>query len=818
MAFELVYTSSARGLREGTSGFCTVAMTRGLPMTLVPRLEALGGYRPGPSGDGPVALSFFRLETGQGVVNVLTRVGPAAPDHTQRSNKLATYLVLSNDELCHAGPAWLIGRAALRTTWEGPSRWLEEPVRMPSQSESDAACQLAPAHAWAQACGDAGWAGVLASAFLRDMSRPAHVIFSENTNTLALVQQAMLLLPDWARWRATFSTYFVQPVAGAPCVWRFCLNGTPAAEAARNSKGLVIDLTRPLGSALDSRHVRAARSGVLEGAESDRVPTGGASHAADLAHGSVAGWRAPARAHAQEDEIGIEPASPSVSPTWAQKLSSRSARERMGVGGHGDDDANGGRNSRRGDQAMERFRFAPPMLGWMAGGAAVILALVVIWVLVLGKGQQPVPQGVNKPVSQQVTGGATGGGADGAADAAGDAAAKNARATSPVPVATAVPVPAPVLTTAPVAELPSVTVTVPIIDTASQPDPPVPAPDPSKVPWVVLAFGNSLQELVAQGTLPTGVAASRVVFVPPSTFQQAGVIAEDGALRLPGTGGRAVARITGDAINISVPVSSNALEALSSVIQLPVNANAARFARAMLRRIPMELVDESGVLLARARVEAAESLAIPGEVRKNRTPWRVSLDWREPSLTLELFNQTSQGRTFMDSAHVDVGGTCTLQGRSEPLTVTLSASSALSVVGEPWEDPVAAEMAKLREQQQYWNDLKLAVGTLEARLKGTNISDMRVMAAGVAVKDALNDAERELLKDEKGKARNMEDPAVLREVLPVFLKRCTEELDRIAKSKAAVGGVSKPQSVLAIEVRAQDGFHLYTLYPEGMLK
>ena len=42
MALELIYTSAVRGLRAGTSGFCTVAMTKGLPPALVPRLEALG--------------------------------------------------------------------------------------------------------------------------------------------------------------------------------------------------------------------------------------------------------------------------------------------------------------------------------------------------------------------------------------------------------------------------------------------------------------------------------------------------------------------------------------------------------------------------------------------------------------------------------------------------------------------------------------------------------------------------------------------------------------------------------------------------------
>ncbi|MFO0782137.1 MAG: hypothetical protein U0636_00450 [Phycisphaerales bacterium] len=107
MAHELVYTSAARGLRDGTSGFCTVAMTRGLPLTLVPRLETLGGYRPGPAGDGPVALSRGREKAAACWVCSSTRwVGPAAPDHTQRSNKIATTWCWTKNRI--DGPAWLL--------------------------------------------------------------------------------------------------------------------------------------------------------------------------------------------------------------------------------------------------------------------------------------------------------------------------------------------------------------------------------------------------------------------------------------------------------------------------------------------------------------------------------------------------------------------------------------------------------------------------------------------------------------------------------------------------------------------------------------
>ena len=258
MALELVYTSAERGLRPGTSGFCTVAMTRGLPPALVPRLEALGGYRPGPAGDGPVAFCFWRVETAGGIAHVLSVVGPAPPDHTARTNKIATYAVLGPGELSPAGPAWMIAQDGfLRRSWKGAPAWIESPLRAPAADDPGPAECVA----WKHACGDAGWAGAVASAFLRDQSKPIHVVYGAGTDPLPLVEEVIRLLPDWARWRATFSTYFLQPVAGTPCALRFCLDGTAAADAARQSKGFVLDLVRPMGEAPDSRHVRMARTG-----------------------------------------------------------------------------------------------------------------------------------------------------------------------------------------------------------------------------------------------------------------------------------------------------------------------------------------------------------------------------------------------------------------------------------------------------------------------------------------------------------------------------------------------------------------------------
>ena len=282
MAMELIYTSAVQGLRPGSSGFCTVAMTRGLPPSLVPRLEALGGYRPGPGGDGPRARCFWRVEHAGTIAHVLAVVGPAPPDHTQRTNKIASYLLLSPDELAPAGPGWLLAQPGiLRECWTGEPHWIETPVRLPGPGPDG----VRRCSAWQAAAGDAGWAGVVASAFLRDQSRPIHVIWGAGMDPMELVCELMSLLPPWARWRCTFSTYFLQPVAGTPCALRFCLRGTPAADAAAQSKGLVVDLSRPLGPAPDSRFARMARTGEEE---SPGSPSSGADDVApDALHGSL---------------------------------------------------------------------------------------------------------------------------------------------------------------------------------------------------------------------------------------------------------------------------------------------------------------------------------------------------------------------------------------------------------------------------------------------------------------------------------------------------------------------------------------------------
>src|SRR5665213_3458916 len=128
MSLELIYTSAPRGLRPGTSGFCTVAMTGRIPDPLVERLESLSGYRAVyPLGDpqaaqNPVVWAHWRVNVGDRPRSVLSRVAFAGADYSQRSNKFAHHIVVEPNEQPPAGPAWVLGQSGVME-----SEWAQEP-------------------------------------------------------------------------------------------------------------------------------------------------------------------------------------------------------------------------------------------------------------------------------------------------------------------------------------------------------------------------------------------------------------------------------------------------------------------------------------------------------------------------------------------------------------------------------------------------------------------------------------------------------------------------------------------------------------------
>ena len=109
----------------------------------------------------------------------------------------------------------------------------------------------APARAWAELTGDAGWAGLLAASAMERPAKPVVVVFEPGMDTLALVGEALALLPRARRWQVTFSTYRTSTPRAAECLWRFCLEGSSVHKEAQRARDLrLVDLTqgRALGA------------------------------------------------------------------------------------------------------------------------------------------------------------------------------------------------------------------------------------------------------------------------------------------------------------------------------------------------------------------------------------------------------------------------------------------------------------------------------------------------------------------------------------------------------------------------------------------
>ncbi len=264
MTQELHYTSLPRGLRPGSRGFCTVASTSGMPVTLTERLESLSGYQPVyPPGDlseakNPIVFAHFRLTIHQRPLSILSRIGPAGLDYSGRPNKYAHHLVLDPNERPEAGPGWLLTLPdILQTHWTGEPRELATGRPVPRGDNPPRIAQ-----AWRKLTGDAGWAGVLAESFLDDPKRPAYLLFQPGMNLLPLFAEALSLLPPSRRWEVDFTTYLTQLPQGVTCAWRGVVEGSPEATHARRlPNALIIDLSHPLGTPTGGPLVHLARTG-----------------------------------------------------------------------------------------------------------------------------------------------------------------------------------------------------------------------------------------------------------------------------------------------------------------------------------------------------------------------------------------------------------------------------------------------------------------------------------------------------------------------------------------------------------------------------
>ena len=233
--YELIYTSVPRGLIPGRSGFCTVAMTEGMPPNLVVPLENLSGYNFNyidgllPPALNPACCYYIKMRYGNQHLHVAGRVAPNGLDYSQRNNKIAHHILFESAEEMKnlsGGVAGLFLKGGVFN--EG---YTGEPALLPFRKVPLCLQRGGlPARKWAELAGHAGFAAMAAEQFKNSPDRPLYLIYPAGTSTndlLELVMEVCALLNDHVRNYFTFSTYFGSGNASADCFLRMVPEFSP---------------------------------------------------------------------------------------------------------------------------------------------------------------------------------------------------------------------------------------------------------------------------------------------------------------------------------------------------------------------------------------------------------------------------------------------------------------------------------------------------------------------------------------------------------------------------------------------------------------
>ena len=261
MIQELISTSAPRCL-NGNAGFGIVAQTMGMAPNVSLAVNALSGYAhvaaPG-SGKNPVVYLHATRRTGGMLRHIVSRIADCGNDYSGRSNRIAHHWIIEEGDArsLPGGPADLTMQDIFRTHWDEKPAELS-PRSLPSADVPPAKCVL-----WEQMTGDAGWGGVVAEK--AEKGNPISIIFSPEHNSdllRALIAEALALLQPSARWKVTFSTYFMrsQESGGDKIQIKCFLSSSEEVSFARSSPNtLVIDLRQRPSQPSTSEYVELAR-------------------------------------------------------------------------------------------------------------------------------------------------------------------------------------------------------------------------------------------------------------------------------------------------------------------------------------------------------------------------------------------------------------------------------------------------------------------------------------------------------------------------------------------------------------------------------
>ena len=270
MAWQLIYTSAARGLVAGRSGFCTVARHRELRDRLVTEIEQLSAYdrvtHPQLRGaPGPVVAAHRILEATGNRYHVLSYIQDAGVDYTNRNVYLAQHLIFEATEINRLpSPATILRLFPWRKRWEGEPRYLTA-TDTPDLTTLGQPLTL-PAETWRQETGQADNAALLAERYSLGgctvLTKPG----GEKV-LLPLYEEALLVLDPKGEspgrlWQVRFTTFLQASDRPGDFDWRGGWADRPPGTSSEASRSAVLDLTKPVPRPQSPVMAQAAEAGL----------------------------------------------------------------------------------------------------------------------------------------------------------------------------------------------------------------------------------------------------------------------------------------------------------------------------------------------------------------------------------------------------------------------------------------------------------------------------------------------------------------------------------------------------------------------------
>ncbi|MEQ1903614.1 MAG: hypothetical protein ABL888_05490, partial [Pirellulaceae bacterium] len=278
MLNEMVSAPVPQGLFKGTSGFCPVAVSKGMPKELIQLLADLGKRQyeitVANQSLGREIFSHLPLTIKGRSMHLLAR-GIQMPNEDPAQQKFVVHqLLLENVRDMTAGPAWVL---ANDKGWI--NQWNHEPQFLESREIDN--CSLSPriCETWAKVTGDAGWAGVALEAWQRQ--KPFALVIPPTMPSrvvLELFVEAQSLMDQHLRWRLPISIAAWHPSKDLQRMWvAYQAGSREAINSLRASDRVSLDISRKLEPATNSFSQVAkagawARFSQVDGVSSPKTP------------------------------------------------------------------------------------------------------------------------------------------------------------------------------------------------------------------------------------------------------------------------------------------------------------------------------------------------------------------------------------------------------------------------------------------------------------------------------------------------------------------------------------------------------------------